>query len=268
MWPFTRKKTPPSLPGHTGWLRRELQPSDCPQAGPREDLVRVTCGWCQKEQWHWTHSEGIGMAEKYGYYGAQSGDSICQNCGRGIYAYWLPWVRYEERADFSSRIYYVDGGRSGTSDGEDWIVARFWERPDEDDIEGTVYHPLSDEPHPCASGDHLPGRYWSGDSRIPGSLVRWRCVRPNCHTSLHWGRYEDGPNGEPYPAPSYAQQELWRAEMQLLEEEEERKRNEWIAQEEAGKCNARWEGGRCTRAPGHEGSHGQEIAPGIVVAPF
>lgn len=126
-----------------------------------------------------------------------------------------------------------------------------------------------DRPHPCASGNHQLGWSCYGyGTDAPGAVVMWQCIRNGCGAGLKYGLYADGPGGPVMPRPTPEQEAEWTAWSAAKRVEDDRKRAEWIAQEVDGECNARWDGGRCARAPGHEGPHGQEIAPGMVVAPF
>jgi len=114
-------------------------------------------------------------------------------------------------------------------------------------------------------GRHEPRTYYQGWGDVPGTLVHWVCGR--CHRFRHWGRYADGPSGSAFPRPSDEQLhewERWGRGLRLMQEREAEAR---AAVEVPGQCNARWATNRCTRSPGHSGSHGIQM-PGFILAPW
>lgn len=267
-----RRGQRPILPSHINVEHGYGTPERCAEA--LADLVRVECGWCGREQWHWTHSEGIGIGKKYGIAGAYSGDSSCTWCGRGIYEWWRPWTAYFEWADDAGCGEYAPGQRGSrlkmgwsSGPGQDFEPpVREWRRNASGSVESTVFTMIEERPHPCAGGQHVATWGFSGWSDVPGALVHWTCGL--CNAYRHWGREADGPNGPAYPAPSIEQEAEWAAIGRANHERERAAMEARIAVDVDGECNERWAGGKCGRHPGHEGSHGQEIAPGVVLAPF
>lgn len=242
----------------------------------RDDRVQMDCPWCHKETWPCSHSEPVWLPQKYGSGAAHNtGDSICSNCGRGIFFWGMPWIYHAEfDDDGSSETYYSwedfnnkqPSVRANLQCGPNpkETPLRTWSRSDPD--APTVYTEISKSPiHPCSIGNHQKSWSSSGWHDVEGALVQWVCGR--CNIYLGWGKYSDGP-GAPYqPAPSLEQQLEWERKGREMQRLADWKRELINSIDVEGECNNRSGGNRCPQPAGHTGPHGYAIN-GLIFAPW